>query len=320
MIYKNLYIIGNGFDQHHDIPCSFYDFMGWVKCNDPKLFVQLAQVYNNAREEYWWRDFENSLTEINISYYANRKGNLYDPGDIREGTIEEKTEYASHKVNEEFSAIKDYLKTDFQKWLVKAYEKCNNDRKIQLWGEDSLFLTFNYTKTLEDFYGIDTKQVYHIHGIIDDKDSMVFGHGLNEEELNDILENQKLRFGEVWNEKLNMMTRLQYVEPEHKKLATYSTLDSLLTLKKDVKWCIENNKRFFDEILDVQRIYVYGFSFSSIDIPYLEKIIRRTNPETHWIISWHTPEDKRRIMDFAIRYNIQNITMNHGIKCLDIQI
>jgi hypothetical protein len=93
-----------------------------------------------------------------------------------------------------------------------------------------------------------------------------------------------------------------------------------MSLKKDVEGCIEKNKRFFNEILDVQRIYVYGFSFSPIDMPYLEKIIRRTKPDTHWVISWYSQDDKRQIMDFVIRYGIQNITMINGIKYLDIQV
>ena len=82
------------------------------------------------------------------------------------------------------------------------------------------------------------------------------------------------------------MIRLQIVTPTHIELAASSSLESLVTLKKDVEGCIKKNQQFFNEILDVERIYVYGFSFSSIDMPYLEKIIRRTKPETHWVISW----------------------------------
>ena len=319
MIYKKLYIIGNGFDQHHDIQCSFLNFMEWIKKKDAGLFLTLTQVYNNAWEHYWWRDFENSLAQLNIIYYANKKGNLYDPEYIKDGSIEEKTEYASKKVIEEFSKINDSLRNAFQKWLSDVYKNCPKDKKIVFPNEDSIFLTFNYTKTLEDIYGIDAKRIYHIHGVIDDKDSIEFGHGLGEVELNDMLKSQEPRIDEVWNKNLNRMIRLQIVTPKHKELAAFSTIESIVSLKKDVEKCIEKNKRFFNEILDVERIYVYGFSFSYIDIPYLEKIIKRTKPETHWVISWYLQEDKRRIMDFVIRYDIQNITMINGIKTISIQ-
>jgi len=318
MIYKNLYIIGNGFDQHHDIQCSFLNFMEWIKKNDAVLFFKLTQVYNNAWEHNWWSDFESNLAQLDINYYASRKGNLYDPEYIKEGSIEEKTEFASRKVIEEFDRIKGSLRNDFQKWLSEAYGNCKKDKKIQFPNEDSIFLTFNYTKTLEEIYKIDIKQVYHIHGTIDDKESMIVGHGLGIEELNDVLESLKPRIGEVWSEKLNRMTRFQFVTPEHIELATVSSLESIMSLKKDVEGCIEKNKRFFNEILDVERIYVYGFSFSSIDMPYLEKIIRRTKPETHWVISWYSQDDKRRIMDFVIRYGIQNFSVINGMKHIDI--
>lgn len=319
MIYKNLYIIGNGFDQFHNIPCGFQDFKDWIAKNDASFLFKLNQVYTNAWDYNWWRDFENSLAKLNINYYANYIGNLFDPEYIKDGTIEEKTAFASHKVTEEFDNIKDSLRYDFQQWLSEAYEKSPKDKKIQLPNESCIFLTFNYTKTLEDIYEIDARQVYHIHGVIDDKDSMVVGHGLGKEELIDILECQKPRLGEVWCKKLNMMTRFQIVTPAHKELAMLSSVESIVSFKKDVEECIERNKRFYNEILDVQRIYVYGFSFSPIDLLYLEKIIRRTQPETHWVISWYSQEDKRRIMDFAIRYNIQNFTMINGIKAINIQ-
>ena len=321
MIYKNLYIIGNGFDQHHGIPCSFGNFMEWVKKNDADLFIHLTQVYGNVWELNWWRDFENSLAQLNINY-AIRKGNLYDPEYIKEGTIEEKTESASQKVIEEFDKIKDSLRLDFQKWLSEAYENCSKNKMIQIPNEANIFLSFNYTKTLEDIYNINARQIYHIHGVINDKDSMIVGHGAGAEELSDIIERQKPRIigGELHNNKYKLVTRLRVVTPSHIELATLSSIDSILSLKKNVKCCIEKNQQFFNEILDVERIYVYGFSFSSIDMPYLEKIIRRTKRETHWVISWYSLDDKRRIMDFVIRYDIQNITMINGIKYLDIQV
>lgn len=225
MTYKNLYIIGNGFDQHHGAQCGFEDFMKWVKKNDESLFTGLTQVYNDAEDNKWWKDFENSLALLNISYYANKKGNLYDPEYIKEGSIKEKTEYASQKVIEEFDKIKESLRQDFQVWLSEVYENCTKDKKIRFPSEGSIFLTFNYTKTLEDIYKIDAKRVYHIHGVIDDKESMIVGHGLGEEELNDMLKSQELRIGEVWNKKLNRMTRLQIVTPMHKELAALSSLD-----------------------------------------------------------------------------------------------
>ena len=67
MTYKNLYIIGNGFDLHHGVRCDFEDFMKWLKKNDKSLFTDLTQVYDDAENNNWWRDFENSLAQLNIN-------------------------------------------------------------------------------------------------------------------------------------------------------------------------------------------------------------------------------------------------------------
>jgi hypothetical protein len=97
--------------------------MEWIKENDESLYTDITQVYKDAEDNKWWKDFENSLALLNFSYYANEKGNLYDPEYIKDGSIEEKTEYASQKVIEEFDKIKEPLRQDFQKWLSEAYEK-----------------------------------------------------------------------------------------------------------------------------------------------------------------------------------------------------
>lgn len=107
MTYKTLYIIGNGFDQHHNIQCSFLNFMKWMKKNDAGLFFQSTQVYNSAWEHNWWRDFENSLTQLNISYYANMKGNLYNLEYIKEGSIEKKQNMPPKKLLKILAKIRD---------------------------------------------------------------------------------------------------------------------------------------------------------------------------------------------------------------------
>jgi hypothetical protein len=79
------------------------------------------------------------IAQLNINYYANKKGNLYDPEYIKDGLIEEKTEYASQKVIEEFDKIKESSRQDFQKWLSEAYEKRPKEKKILFPSEGSIF-------------------------------------------------------------------------------------------------------------------------------------------------------------------------------------
>lgn len=43
---ENLYLIGNGFDIHHQIKCRYSDFQEWLYENNPVLENRLFQVYD----------------------------------------------------------------------------------------------------------------------------------------------------------------------------------------------------------------------------------------------------------------------------------
>ena len=43
---NNLYLIGNGFDKHHDIPSGYWDFHEWLKKNDSELVDQIDELYD----------------------------------------------------------------------------------------------------------------------------------------------------------------------------------------------------------------------------------------------------------------------------------
>jgi len=106
------------------------------------------------------------------------------------------------------------------------------------------FFTFNYTQTLERFYGIPEDQICHIHGVSRDGlnnlglDDFIFGHGQESTDaaVTDIV-----------------------------KTAYNIT-------KKPVSKCITNNQPFFEKLKDVNNIFSYGFSFGDVDMPYIEKI------------------------------------------------
>ena len=69
-----LYIIGNGFDQAHDLPTAYWDFRTYLEKTHPDFlesFEQKYEIYPGASEEYkrnlLWNDFETNLANINES-------------------------------------------------------------------------------------------------------------------------------------------------------------------------------------------------------------------------------------------------------------
>ena len=68
--------------------------------------------------------------------------------------------------------------------------------------KDSLWLTFNYTHTLEDLYGIDSSLILHIHGDAENYyEKLIIGYG-NDEDIAEIAsECQSLHSGREYSAK-----------------------------------------------------------------------------------------------------------------------
>ena len=65
---------------------------------------------------------------------------------------------------------------------------------------------------------------------------------------------------------------------------------------------IFKNSEFFERLMEVKVVHIYGLSFSPVDIDYLDWIFRQTSSETKWEVSWYSAEDAKRIDDFVFEH------------------
>jgi len=141
--------------------------------------------------------------------------------------------------------------------------------------ESNCFLSFNYTRTLERIYGINHGDICYIHGVAENKEDsnnftashIIFGHG-REFPVPDVAD----------------------------IVATAYNIN-----RKPVRQCIENNRRFFNKLENVDNIYSYGFSFSNVDMPYISEVCRSIRDATNAV--WHFNN-----------YNIENNRMAYEGK------
>lgn len=49
-------------------------------------------------------------------------------------------------------------------------------------------------------------------------------------------------------------------------------------VKKDTEHAMERHSVFFSKLSDVKEIYSYGFSFSEVDMVYIDRISRIVDP------------------------------------------
>lgn len=318
---KHLYVIGNGFDIHHNINSSYSNYRKWLEINEPIIYSQLCDLYKISAEdneaEEWWCDFENMLSEVDLNDYVENvvKANLPDLSkDVFRDIDLHAAEYAAEG---ELGSLIYHIKRTFNAW-INSLNKADDKKRIYLVREDSIFLTFNYTRTLETLYKIPDNQVVHIHGMVGD-DELVLGHGKNFAELKEDLELSQPQPPIDLDEQ-----ELEKWYSSHSDFTAQQTQDVAITqianLQKDVQKIISDHDAIWDSLEKVETIHVLGFSFSGIDTPYLNAVISHVNTDkVKWEISAFSDWDRKKVETFMTGTGIRNDLWQPLVALRDIQ-
>ncbi len=259
--HHKLYLIGNGFDLHHGMPCGYTDFKLWLQKNRPEVYHMLDRIYGEFDCEMWC-DFEKSLVSFNLDDY---------PDDV---------------TRKDLMQLKDELHLALYGW-TKTIGMPEEKSAIADIDKNARFFTFNYSRTLEDFYGIDESRIVHLHGSMD-SGKLIFGHdsmgnGVTEEDMKVAREMRRLD--------ANLYMDMVHV----KKSQEFADV-----FRKPVAEVIEKHRSDFEGLTDIEEMIVLGFSYSETDQPYLERIIDVTGDDIKVKFGFHTLWD-----------------MNHAGACAD---
>lgn len=316
---NTLYIFGNGFDLFHEIKTKYSDFRDWLikkykidpnedyyqfdlpgygtnykgledysKREFAKFFFCLLSDIDNDCE---WKDFEDMLGKIRWEHILEC---IEDFVDVENEDDEDPFYYEMKKEtsysNEAQKCLESshILKILFRDWIEYVNLSINKELKKDFFknlDNNSFYLTFNYTNTLEIVYEI--HNVCHIHGNIEkanSADSIIVGHGSLDFPL--LTDNQsKYEAYEIFNE----IFKGFYKE----------------TLKQ-----LESHKDFFDSLQNVEIIYIYGLSLNVIDRAYFEYIFKKyKNIKKVFLYSYDPNEwesKKKKIMMYGFEGEIIN--------------
>lgn len=283
MPYDNvLYIIGNGFDLHHKVKSSYWDFSLWLKKNNRSLYNTLSDV---CLVDYLWKDFERALADVSRDYFLSMGEVMLPKGWTEDDTYAE-LYYAQDYVRGEAENLWSDIVKWFRKWVQTIkWERESNQRMLQI-DDYARFVTFNYTPFLETHYGIPHENILYIHGkAYDLKHAPIIGH--------DGRDTFDEWYSQAGKHSKKYYKGIQSHLPEVDMMTT-SVEEYFSLSEKPVQDILKQHQDFISYLCDVKHIYVLGHSLGNVDIPYFKAInAANNNPEDlHWHVSYLHPEDK----------------------------
>lgn len=293
---ETLYVIGNGFDSAHNLETSYRYFYDWLLKNGHKEFVDTIEGIANTldkkpltkeklRIKLLWTDFEAALGRIEastaIGWLQEKYGNVYNDSEARGKALE--------KIRKTVDSVGPLMKQWAESIDVTQIEKLYN------LSNESRYLTFNYTLTLEKRYGI-KKNVLHIHGKVKDKDKP------SEKE-------EKLIVGCVQGQ-----DRLAYSADVMDRGVEEDINREFSRFNKPSDQLMRNEISFFKSLNDITRVVVLGHSMSNIDEKYLSQVVLSVDKDAHWHFFTYSGKDRKKVDKF-----ISNKISNHYISNVAIK-
>lgn len=236
---------------------------------DSHLVGLMDTFFSNDRE--FWGDIEKALGEYDeesITDFCepeNPDDFKYDHPTQWQAGVEDSIPYMFGQTMDEFRGA-------FDEW-VRSIDI--NGIKAGLYiPKKAKYLTFNYTETLENAYGVPVKNVLHIHGSrINEGDELVIGHGESRNENEPFL-----------NEDILLPYQNAYSE----------VIRTMNEWRKNPESIIKNNNVFFKSLVTCKGVCVMGLSYSEIDMPYLQAVANCVAPDCKWILKYFSGNDLKK--------------------------
>jgi hypothetical protein len=301
---KNLYIIGNGFDIYHGLDTKYQSFAKYLSQADNEVYDLMLNYYGLpdiseepvSDDDYAaWATFELSLADLEYERVLDDHSDaIARPAsdDFRDRdwhTYQIEMEMIIEKLTKRLISV-------FNQFILDVeYPDDINELRLKIIPK-SQFLNFNYTNTLERYYGVDKGSICYIHGKSSDDDSqIILGHGTDPSHFEvkdpEPPEGLSAEQYDLWREDMADQYDYSYESAKQEILSYYTTAF------KNTLSIIEKNIRFFEGLGSVENIYVLGHSISPVDIRYFEAVRQYVKPEAKWHVSFYTDYEKQKHLE-----------------------
>ena len=180
---KTLFVIGNGFDLYHGVQSRYEDFHKWLMAN--RDWNRFEAVEQHFIEPDLWSNLENNLGTFDCDECGADWSIATPCAVFIDGQVICTVRELNEDFDEKLSEWREEMLRGLSEW-VKTLRQSGKVPKLPIEYSDVQYLNFNYTRILEDYYGIDPRKVWHIHGIAGlPWDRLQLGHDFEVEDVED---------------------------------------------------------------------------------------------------------------------------------------
>lgn len=309
-----LYICGNGFDVHNGFKTEYkhyrdYLLNGYRWDSSYRDIVDTLEKYSYTSFQNIdsWSDVEKNLT-LDYHKYVRDFCELFnwtrDVGSLYNPSKEYKELLIQFRVGDFSKNISSFTGECFYDWIISKYterlsmnKKCTKETSFLRHNCEDLFITFNYTTTLQDLYEIPSTNVLPIHGCVTDIDGdqlrIPEEHGTF---IQSHLVRWNLQFGSIKNEPKKIKTELDklIIEPKNEMFSKKNLIDNIINYcqssYKDISSNYERVSKFIKN-KQITEIIIMGHSISGVDKPYYTDILVPKFKNCKWTLYYYKNKD-----------------------------
>ena len=293
MTNRKLYIIGNGFDLQHGMKSKYSDFREYLIKIDENLVENLEKYFGY---ESLWSEFEETLSELDTERIKD-ECMVYFVQYGADNWSESANHDYQYEIEKRIDIILRILKNEFREWILQLEIPEISYKKVVDIDKNAVFINFNYTTTLEDIYKVSEKNIFYIHNkAIDCKSVLVLGHCINQQNVNELR-------GYNYDEDID----IRLIEGD--QILNKYFKDTY----KSTQTIIDENIVFFNSLISIENIYVFGHSLSNVDKPYFEHIVKKISRDTViWNVSINNTIDLENHKIFFEQLGIKSELINYN--------
>lgn len=235
---------------------DYCDFRDWLEENDSATLCTIDELFGYC-DSPWWERFEANLATAITSEIVQDEVLEHYPNFASDDFRDSNWSDAEYAVQNRLEDAYEEIRAAFHRW-INQLEGGDITKKIKLHVDDAFFISFNYSHTLENLYGIPENKILYIHGKACTNDKLILGHGVDIETIDKFLEDEMPK-----NEEDDLVVNL----------AKDAAVRGVYAQRKPVDEIIAAHEDFFDSLKDVENLFFYGHSFGKVDLPYFRKIL-----------------------------------------------